>query len=89
MVSEMVLAGSALADALVFFLLFDAFFERKSYLPKALYGCDFLALALCITLSNTLLLFSFANALVMILAASVCAGALYDERWVKNSWSAF
>lgn len=84
MVSEMVLVGSALADALVFFLIFDAFFERKSYLPKALYGCGFLALALCITLSNALLLFSFANALVMILAASVCAGALYDERWVKK-----
>lgn len=84
MVSEMVLAGSALADALVFFLIFDAFFERKSYLPKALYGCGFLALALCITLSNTLLLFSFANALVMILAASVCVGSLYDERWVKK-----
>lgn len=84
MVSEMVLAGSALADALVFFLIFDAFFERKSYLPKALYGCGFLALALCITLSNVLLLFSFANALVMILAASVCVGALYDERWVKK-----
>lgn len=84
MVSEIVLAGSALADALVFFLIFDAFFERKSYLSKALYGCGFLALALCITLSNTLLLFSFANALVMILAASVCAGALYDEKWVKK-----
>lgn len=82
--NEIVLAVSALADALVFFLIFDAFFERKSYLPKALYGCGFLALALCITLSNTLLLFSFANALVMILAASVCAGALYDERWVKK-----
>lgn len=82
--NEIVLAVSALADALVFFLIFDAFFERKSYLSKALYGCGFLALALCITLSNTLLLFSFANALVMILAASVCAGALYDERWVKK-----
>lgn len=82
--NEIVLAVSALADALVFFLIFDAFFERKSYLPKALYGCGFLALALCIALSNALLQFSFANALVMILAASVCAGALYDERWYKK-----
>lgn len=82
--NEIVLAVSALADALVFFLIFDAFFERKSYLSKALYGCGFLALALCIALSNALLQFSFANALVMILAASVCAGALYDERWYKK-----
>lgn len=37
--NEIVLAVSALADALVFFLIFDAFFERKSYLSKALYGC--------------------------------------------------
>ena len=82
--NEIVLTISAFADALVFFLIFDAFFERKSYLSKAFYGCGFLALALCITLSNVLLLFSFANALVMILAASVCAGALYDETWVKK-----
>lgn len=82
--NEIVLAVSALADALVFFLIFDAFFERKSYLSKALYGCGFMALALCIALSNALLQFSFANALVMILAASVCAGALYDERWYKK-----
>lgn len=84
MANEMVLVGSALADALVFFLIFDAFFVRKSDIPKALYGCGFLALALCIALSNALLQFSFANALVMILAASVCAGALYDERWYKK-----
>lgn len=84
MASEMVLAVSALADALVFFLIFDAFFERKTDISKALYGCGFLALALCIMLSNALLLFSFANALVMILAASACAGALYDERWYKK-----
>lgn len=84
MASEIVLAVSALADALVFFFIFDAFFERKSDTPQAFYGCGFLMLAFCIMLSNALLQFSFANALVMILAASVCAGALYDERWYKK-----
>lgn len=82
--NEIVLTISALADALVFFLIFDAFFAKKVDAPKVLYSCGFLALAICIKISNAILLFSFANALVMILAASICVGGLYDEKWYKK-----
>lgn len=89
MENELVLIGSAIADALVFFLIFDAFFERKPGIPKAFYRCCFLALVICINMSNSFLLFSFANAIVMILMACVCVGVSYNEKWYRKLFISF
>lgn len=82
--NEVVLTVSAFADALAFLLIFDTFFERKFNTSKIPYGCSYLVLALCIKLSNSILLFSFFNAIIMILAANICVGSFYSEKWSKK-----
>lgn len=84
MEKEIIFTGSAIADALVFFLIFDAFFERKPAIPKAFYLCGFLALVICIKLCNAVMLFSFVNAIVMIVMACICFGSLYYEKWYRK-----
>lgn len=82
--NEVVFTASAIADAVVFFLIFDAFFARKAETSAFWRRCSVIALAVLIRLSNIFLTYSFANAVVMILAASLCAGIVYRERWIKR-----
>lgn len=74
---------SAFANALAFFLIFEAFLVRRNNFTAAVYIVGWLCLAGAIIVCNHFLLFSFANVLVMMGAALVAAMLYTGAFWRK------
>lgn len=69
-----------LIEAVMFFLLFEAFLKRRDPVPLWGYGCGVLMLAGMIAVSNHFLLYSFANA-IGITASAFIVSWLYQGAW--------
>lgn len=69
-----------LIEAVMFFLLFEAFLKRRDPVPLWGYGCGVLMLAGMIAVSNHFLLYSFANAVGITVSAFIVSW-LYQGAW--------
>ena len=69
-----------LIEAVMFFLLFEAFLKRRGGVPLWAYGLGIAALAGMIAVSNHFLLYSFANAVGITVSAFI-ASWLYQGPW--------
>lgn len=69
-----------LIEAMMFFLLFEAFLKRRDTVPLWGYGVGVLALAGMIAVSNHFLLYSFANAIGITVSAFIVSW-LYQGAW--------
>lgn len=70
-------ALTAPVEAVMFFMLFDTFFERRRQFPAWRYVVGVVVLAMLIKLSNAYLLFKAGNIIGMILAAIFVSGYYY------------
>lgn len=70
-------ALTAPVEAVMFFMLFDTFFERRRQFPAWQYVVGVVVLAMLIKLSNAYLLFKAGNIIGMILAAIFVSGYYY------------
>lgn len=70
-------ALTAPVEAVMFFMLFDTFFERSRQFPAWQYVVGVIVLAMLIKLSNAYLLFKAGNIIGMILAAIFVSGYYY------------
>lgn len=70
-------ALTAPVEAVMFFMLFDTFFERRRQFPARQYVVGVIVLAMLIKLSNAYLLFKAGNIIGMILAAIFVSGYYY------------
>lgn len=70
-------ALTAPVEAVMFFMLFDTFFERRRQFPAWQYVVGVVVLAMLIKLSNAYLLFKTGNIIGMILAAIFVSGYYY------------
>lgn len=70
-------ALTAPVEAVMFFMLFDTFFERRRQFPAWQYVVGVIVLAMLIKLSNAYLLFKAGNIIGMILAAIFVSGYYY------------
>lgn len=69
-----------LIEAVMFFLLFEAFLKRRGGVPLWAYGLGIAALTGIIAVSNHFLLYSFANAVGITVSAFIVSG-LYQGQW--------
>lgn len=74
---------TAILEAIMFFLLFEAFFYRKDNFSSKIYWCGIFTLAVSIIISNSLFQYKFGNAIMMILAATVFAMVFYKARIIQ------
>lgn len=74
---------SAFANALAFFLIFEAFLVRRKSFTTVVYIVGWLCLAGAIIVCNHFLLFSFVNILVIMGAALLAAMLYVGEIWKK------
>lgn len=68
-------------EALMFFMLFEAFLKRREEWPGWCYGIGGLLLAALIALSNYILLFSFSNAVFITCSSIIVSRILYRGLW--------
>lgn len=70
-------------EALMFFMLFEAFLKRREEWPGWCYGVGGLLLAALIALSNYILLFSFSNAVFITCSSIIVSRILYRGFWKR------
>lgn len=70
-------------EALMFFMLFEAFLKRREEWPGWCYGVGGLILAALIALSNYILLFSFSNAVFITCSSIIVSRILYRGLWKR------
>lgn len=70
-------------EALMFFMLFEAFLKRREEWPGWCYGVGGLTLATLIALSNYILLFSFSNAVFITCSSIIVSRILYRGLWKR------
>lgn len=74
---------SAFADAGMFFLLFEAFLERRKNLWIGIYVIGFLFLSIAICVCNYFLMFDFLNVLSMMVLSGIASLLYVDGFWKK------
>lgn len=82
-VSEIVYSLTAPVEAIMFFMMFEAFFERRGRAAWQ-FVIGWAVLALSIKVVNTIFLFRLGNAIGMILAAMVVSFYFYRTTWPKR-----
>ena len=78
-------ALTAPVEAMMFFLLFDTFFERRKAFARWQFVAGVLVLAVLIRIVNVAFMFRIGNLLGIILAAMVVSMAFYRATWYQRT----
>lgn len=78
-------ALTAPVEAMMFFLLFDTFFERRKAFARWQFVAGVVALAVLIRIVNKVFLFELGNMIGIVLAAMVVSMVFYQAVWYKRT----